>query len=127
MYQRRGRRTQHGRDDASVRANTFVGWDFTGVWIADTDYSVNNGYPYHGAYVAPEGEGEPVEGETTEGELPEGESTEGETSEGEIPEGEPIEGEGESEACGCCSTPGKDLSPKDLVERALGDWLLIGR
>ena len=108
--------------------NTFVGWDFTNVWVADADYSVNNGYPYHGVYVAPEegeGEGESGEGETTEGEVSEGEITEGETIEGETSEGEP--GEGEDEACGCCNAPGKDLTPKDLIERTLGDWLLIGR
>lgn len=113
-------------------ANTYLGWDFSAVWIADTDYSVNDGYPYHGVYVAPaegenEGEGESTEGETTEGETGEGETVEGETGEGEHPEGEPDEGEGESEACGCCNTPGKDLTPKDLIERTLGDWLLLGR
>ncbi len=26
--------------------NTYVDWDFTAVWKADTDYSVNYGYPY---------------------------------------------------------------------------------
>lgn len=26
--------------------NTFSGWDFLGVWAADTDYQENNGYPY---------------------------------------------------------------------------------
>lgn len=112
-------------------ANTFMGWDFGDVWVADTDYSVNNGYPYLGAYVPPvegegEGEGESVEGETAEGELPEGESTEGETTEGEGAEGEG-EGEEGGEARGCCKAPGKDLTPRDLVERTLGDWLLIGR
>ena len=27
-------------------SNTYVGWDFIGVWAEDTDHSVNNGYPY---------------------------------------------------------------------------------
>jgi hypothetical protein len=26
--------------------NTFVGWDFTGVWAKDPDYRLNSGYPY---------------------------------------------------------------------------------
>ncbi len=26
--------------------NTYAGWDFENIWIADTDHSVNNGYPY---------------------------------------------------------------------------------
>ena len=26
--------------------DTFVGWDFKTVWAADTEYSINNGYPY---------------------------------------------------------------------------------
>lgn len=70
----------------------------------------------------PEGEGElPVEGE---GEV----SVEGE---GESPgegEGEPAEGEGEGEeeACGCCASDGKMLTPSKLLERTLGDWLLVG-
>lgn len=77
--------------------------------------------------ITAEGEGEvPVEGE---GEAPfegEGEML----SEGEIqPEGEGEgegESEGEDEACGCCSSSGKILTPKDLFERTLGDWLVIG-
>ena len=27
--------------------NTYVNWDFIGIWKADTEYSMNNGYPYH--------------------------------------------------------------------------------
>ncbi len=51
--------------------NTYVDWDFTAVWTEDTDYSVNNGYPFLRENVPPEeGEGEPVEGE---GEIAEGE------------------------------------------------------
>ena len=88
-----------------------------------------------------EGEGEvPAEGEgeiSAEGEGEtqlegEGEVTEGEvSSEGEvIAEGEPVEGEiqneGENAPTGCCSSTSKNLSPKDLFERALGDWLLVG-
>ncbi len=75
----------------------------------------------------PEGEGEIMEGE---GEIPsegEGESIEGE---GEvIPEGEgeiQNEGEGEGTTGGCCSSTNKTLSPKDLFNRTLGDWLVIG-
>ncbi len=30
----------------SYGATTFVDWDFTEVWAADTDYSINKGYPY---------------------------------------------------------------------------------
>lgn len=26
--------------------NTYEGWNFTDVWVADTDYTLNNGYPY---------------------------------------------------------------------------------
>jgi len=90
-----------------------------------------------------EGEGEtPNEGEgeaITEGETPyEGEAEiegEGETlSEGEgeaVVEGEtPAEGEGENEGegedAGCCKAEGKDLTLKDLIEKTLGDWLVIG-
>lgn len=126
-------------------ANSYVAWDFETVWAAGTDSSVNDGYPYLLGGVVPEegeveGEGESVEGET-EGELSEGETegeaiegeTEGEAIEGEV-EGESGEGEGESEgegegeeeACGCCKPTDKDLTPGELLERTLGDWLLIG-
>jgi hypothetical protein len=27
-------------------ANTYVGWDFAGTWLEDTDHSANDGYPY---------------------------------------------------------------------------------
>jgi len=27
-------------------SNTYTGWDFTNVWVADDDYTMNNGYPY---------------------------------------------------------------------------------
>lgn len=27
-------------------SNTYVGWDFTNIWIDDNGYTVNNGYPY---------------------------------------------------------------------------------
>ncbi|OQB39574.1 MAG: The GLUG motif protein [Candidatus Hydrogenedentes bacterium ADurb.Bin179] len=62
-------------------ANTYVGWDFTTVWAADTDSSVNSGYPYlRKQAFLPEGEEEgetPSEGEMPgEGETPgEGEAT----------------------------------------------------
>ena len=26
--------------------NTYVGWDFVAVWVADTNYKVNKGYPH---------------------------------------------------------------------------------
>jgi trimeric autotransporter adhesin len=35
----------------------------------------------------------------------------------------PSSGEG---SCGCSKSTGKDLTPKALMERALGDWLLVG-
>jgi len=103
--------------------------------------------------VVPEGEGEtPAEGEgevPSEGEgeipeegegevLPEGEGEvlpEGETpaegeGEGEVlPEGEtPAEGEGEGEtpSSGCCSQGEKATSLKEIIDRSMGDWLLIG-
>lgn len=74
---------------------------------------------------------EPAEGET-EGEPPlEGEGEpiiEGETAEGETPE----EGEGESEgepgddhACGCCCNQ-KAVPLREMLDRALSDWLLVG-
>ncbi len=202
--------------------NTYVDWDFETVWIADTDHSMNNGYPYlRGIPPTPgqgegegesEGEGEEevdsegeIEGEPVEGEVVgEGESSEGEMEgelivegeiviEGELAEGEPVEGEGEGElpaegegepplegegeataegegegegepvegegeivtegetiqegegeviegeivegegetegengTFGCCGSTGKSLSPKDLFDRTLGDWLVIG-
>ena len=71
--------------------NTYVDWDFDTVWIADTDHSMNNGYPYlRGIPLTPgqgEGEGE-SEGEG-EGEV----SVEGEADSEEEIEGEPLEGE----------------------------------
>jgi len=80
--------------------------------------------PVEGEGEAPvEGEGEePVEGE---GEEPvEGEGEEPVEGEGETPvEGE---GEGEEEACGCCQQNEKALTIKEMVEKSLGDWLLIG-
>ena len=79
--------------------------------------------------VLPEGEGEVLpegEGEV----LPEGEGEVLPEGEGEIVaegEGEVLpEGEGEDQACGCCRATGKTLSPRELFERTLGDWLLIG-
>lgn len=87
------------------------------------------------------GEGESVEGETEgesgEGEGPfEGEQVEGE-SEGEPGEGEvhyegeiPSEGEGEGEedscGCGCCSEGEKHLNFPEMIDKTLGDWLLVG-
>ena len=54
-------------------SNTYVDWNFTGVWAEDSDYMVNYGYPYLLDCVPPnvvEGEGEtPFEGE----QMPEGE------------------------------------------------------
>jgi hypothetical protein len=89
--------------------------------------------------VPAEGEGElPEEGEVVaEGEI----SSEGETpmegevvAEGEIPfEGETsAEGEGEEEGeedgcgCGCCRQDQKYRDVKELIEKSLGDWLLVG-
>ncbi|NLV44612.1 MAG: hypothetical protein GXY07_08945, partial [Candidatus Hydrogenedentes bacterium] len=88
----------------------------------------------------PEGEGEaPVEGEgeaPVEGEgevLPEGEGEVAAEGEGEVlPEGEGEilpEGEGEDEeeeACGCCRQDEKIQTFKEMLDRSLGDWLLIG-
>lgn len=115
--------------------NTYVGWNFLATWAYDTDYTANDGYPYlrQGVVPAegePENEGEPAEGEgeggpgegEDEGEPAEGE-LEGESGEGET-EGEP--GDGEGEACGCCQSMDKTLSPREQLERTLGDWLLVG-
>jgi len=66
-------------------ANTYTGWDFTSVWAADTEYTMNDGYPYLRSTVRPD-----------------------------------------DNACGCCRTVAKDLSFKDLVSKAFGDWLLVG-
>ncbi len=134
-------------------ANAYVGWDFLTTWASDTEYSENDGYPYLADCVVPaegevegenesaEGEGESSEGEGEapaegEGEAPaegegegpaEGESEgEDESAEGE---GEPGEGEGaegEEEACGCCKPNDKNLTPEELLEKTLGDWLLVG-
>ena len=41
-------------------ANTYVLWDFSGVWAEDTDSTVNGGYPYLRTYTLP-AEGEEVE------------------------------------------------------------------
>lgn len=87
------------------------------------------------------GEGESFEGETEgefdEGEGPiEGEQAEGE-SEGEPGEGEaqhegelPAEGEGEGEeegcGCGCCREGVKRLNFPEIMDKTLGDWLLVG-
>ncbi|NLV44172.1 MAG: hypothetical protein GXY07_06705 [Candidatus Hydrogenedentes bacterium] len=123
--------------------NTYVGWDFTTIWASDADYSMNDGYPFLSDCVVPaegegeheegevsEGESEPNEGETSEGEGSEGEGEhdEGETSEGEGSEGEgeTTEGEDEDEACGCCQSMEEDRTPREQLERTLGDWLLIG-
>ena len=115
--------------------NTYVGWNFLATWAYDTDYTVNNGYPYlrQGVVPAegePENEGDPPEGEGEggpsegEGEVEPGEGElEGEFVEGET-EGEA--GEGEEEACGCCQTMDKNLSPREQLQRTLGDWLLAG-
>lgn len=101
-------------------ANTYVGWDFPTTWASDTAYTENDGYPYLADCATP-AEGE-VEGE---GEAAEGEEVEGE-NEGELVEGEGEPAEGEEEACGCCRSTDKDLTPGELLEKALGDWLLIG-
>lgn len=78
----------------------------------------------------PEGEGEPpVEGEGEISDEGEGEVvTEGEQVEGEIQNEGELEGEseGEDEACGCCTSKNKTLTPRDLFNRTLGDWLVIG-
>ena len=34
--------------------NTYTGWDFTSVWVADTERTLNNGYPYLRIEVQPE-------------------------------------------------------------------------
>jgi hypothetical protein len=77
--------------------------------------------------VLPEGEGESKEGEIIsedEGEpVIEGEGEMPDEGEGEVTEGE---GEGEPGPCGCCNSSGKSLTPKDLFERALGDWMIFG-
>jgi len=117
--------------------NTYAGWNFLATWAYDTDYTVNDGYPYlrQGVVPAegePENEGEVVEGESEmEGESAEGEnegeSVEGE-QEGEHGEGE-VEGEagdGEGEACGCCQSIDKNISVREQIEKTLGDWLLVG-
>ncbi len=74
----------HGRSTVQMTypyaANTYMGWDFTEVWAEDTDYIMNNGYPYLRECML-HGEGE-IEGE--------------EEGEGEIIEGEPEEGEGDT-------------------------------
>ena len=90
--------------------------------------------PEEGEPVEGETEGEPAEGEgPSEGEQAEGES-EGEPAEGEVhQEGEaPAEGEGEGEGeevgcgCGCCRESGKRLSLPEMMDKTLGDWLLVG-
>ncbi|NLV45787.1 MAG: hypothetical protein GXY07_14960, partial [Candidatus Hydrogenedentes bacterium] len=71
---------------------------------------------------------EPAEGEGEvlpegEGEVPaEGEGEEPAEGEGEVSP----EGEDENDACGCCSATDKALNLKVLLEKTLGDWLLIG-
>lgn len=75
-------------------------------------------------------EGESTEGESDEGEgPPEGEQAEGEVNqEGEIPAEGELEGEGEEEGCGCgcCGQGEKYRIPRELMEKTLGDWLLVG-
>lgn len=84
-----------------------------------------------------EGEGEPLPED--EGEVPvEGEGEAFVEGESEVqPEGEdeaPIEGEGEilpegkgeEEACGCCRQDEKTWTFKEMLERTVGDWLLVG-
>ncbi|NLV42906.1 MAG: hypothetical protein GXY07_00225 [Candidatus Hydrogenedentes bacterium] len=94
--------------------------------------------PAEGEGEAPsEGEGEIVaegEGEAlAEGEgevIAEGEGEALAEGEGEvIAEGEgeaPAEGEGEDETSSCCGTSGKDMNIRKLMDRTIGDWLLIG-
>ncbi len=36
-------------------STTYVGWDFSTIWAADTDYAVNGGYPYLRAFPLPTG------------------------------------------------------------------------
>lgn len=66
-------------------SNTYTGWDFTSVWAADTEYNMNDGYPYLRSMVRPD-----------------------------------------DNACGCCRTVAKNMSFKELVRKAFGDWLLVG-
>lgn len=62
-----------------------------------------------------------------EGELIfEGESGEGESTEGEPMEGEAGEGEEEGCGCGCGCGDEKLLMTPEIIERMLGDWLLVG-
>jgi len=70
-------------------SNTYLSWDFTVVWAADTEYRVNDGYPYLRNCAGPPDEGEEA-------------------------------------ACGCCQSTDKYLVPAELLERTLGDWLLVG-
>ena len=51
-----GRSTSSGGDIRTTdemtytyAANTYLAWDFTGMWAADTDYTLNDGYPYLGS------------------------------------------------------------------------------
>ena len=98
-----------------------------------TPGNANTVGPYYGiAEVVQGGEGEgELEGEGEEDIEGEDVLVEGELEEGEIIDGEGealSEGEGGEEfgTCGCCRSVNMTLSPKDLFNRTLGDWLVIG-